>query len=192
VTLYPNVDALRQAVAPLVGSIPSFATGLVTGADAVHILSPNVSATSSYSAGVTAIVHEFAHCVSLRLNPSFGNNPRWLWESVALFEAMQYDDSRTRPYVMTGAPLSLAQLSGFDNTIVYGVGAWLGLFIADTRGWDTYRALIRGNGDLGRVLDTTESVFLTEWTAFVRTHLQNTARGLSKGDIADVVVRPPI
>ena len=71
-----------------------------------------------------------------------------------------------------GPPPSLAQLSSFDNTIVYGVGAWLGLFIEETRGWDTYRALIRANGDLGRVLDTNESAFLAEWTAFARTRLQ--------------------
>src|SRR6185436_13502847 len=112
--------------------------------------------------------HEFAHCVSMRLNPTIPNNPRWLWESVALFEALQYDDARTRPLVTTGPVPSLTQLSSFDNTTVYGVGAWLGLFIVDTKGRDTYRALIRANGDLGRVLGMTETAFLEEWATYVR------------------------
>jgi len=171
VTLYPNIDALRQAVTPLVGSIPSFASGLVTGVDAVHILSPNLASAWPYRDGVTNIVHEFAHCVSIRLNPSIPNNPRWLWESVALFEALQYDEARTRPIVTAGPLPTLAQLSSFDNTAVYGVGASLAHFIVETRGWETYRAFIRANGDLARVLNTTEAAFLDDWAAFVRASL---------------------
>jgi hypothetical protein len=133
VTLYPNIEALRQAVSPIVGALPSFATALVTGVDAVHSLSPNLAATWSYTNGVTA-----------------------------------YDDAQTLPYVTAGPLPSFAQLNAFDNTVVYGVGAWMGRFIEETRGWDTYRALIRSNGDVARVLGTTEAGFLNEWAAFVR------------------------
>ncbi len=168
ITLYTTTEALRDAVSPIVGPLPSFAKGLVTGPQDVHILSPNLRSVWAYPDGVTNIVHEFAHCVSLRLNPGLGNNPRWLWESVALFEASQYDDASARPYANGTPPPSLATLSGFDNTLVYGVGAWLGLFIKETRGWPTYRALISANGDLARVLGISEAAFLTEWTAFLR------------------------
>jgi len=173
VTLYPSGGALRQGVGNQAGPIPTFATGLVTGPTAIHIISPNVPATWSYADGVTSIVHEFAHCVTLVANPSFANNPRWLWESVALFEAGQYLDPRTLPYFTGGgAPPSLAQLSGFDNTTVYAVGATLGRFIVETRGLETYRLLIRSNGDLNRVLGTTEAAFLADWRAFVRDSFQ--------------------
>jgi hypothetical protein len=169
VTLYPSVDALRQAVGNQAGPLPSFTTGLVTGPTAIHIVSPNLSTTWAYADGVTAIVHEFAHCVSLVANPSVANNPRWLWESVALFEAGQLSDPGTLPYFAPGGtPPSLAQLNGFDNTIVYSVGATLGRFIVDAHGRDAYRQLIRTNGDLGRVLGATESAFLADWRAFVR------------------------
>ena len=171
VTLYPDLEAMRRAVAPVVGTLPSFATALVTGVDAVHSLSPNLAATWSYRDAVTALVHEFAHCVSLRLNPTFANSPRWLWESVALLEALQYNSARTFPIVSAGPLPSLTQLNSLDNTAVYDVGAWLGHFIAETRGWETYRALIRANGDLGRVLSTNEAAFLSEWAAFVRTFI---------------------
>jgi hypothetical protein len=168
ITLYPTIESLREAVAPVVGALPSFAKGLVTGVDAVHILSPNVTAAWPYADAVVGIVHEFAHCVSLRLNPSFGNNPRWLWESVALFEAGQYTDPRSRPYFSVGPLPSIAQLNAFDNTVVYDVGATFGLFVVDTRGWDSFRSLIRANGDVARVLGVSESAFLNEWAMFVR------------------------
>ena len=87
VTLYPDVESFRAGVAPLVGPVPAFASGLVTGPAAIHVLSPSLASSWSYASGMTAIVHEFAHCASLRANPSIANNPRWLWETVALYEA---------------------------------------------------------------------------------------------------------
>ena len=173
VTLYPSGEALRQGVGNTAGPIPAFATGLVTGPTSIHVISPNLSTTWAYPDGVTAIVHEFAHCVSLVANPSFANNPRWLWESVALFEAGQVTDPQTLPYFSAGGtPPTLAQLNAVDNTIVYTVGATLGRFIVDTRGREAYRELIRSNGDLSRVLRTTEPAFLADWRAFVRTVFQ--------------------
>ncbi len=86
VTLHVDRASLQEAVRPIVGALPSFASGLVTGPDSIHILSPNLTGQWTYATAVTALVHEFAHCVSLTLNPSFGNHPRWLWESVALYE----------------------------------------------------------------------------------------------------------
>lgn len=168
VTLYPTGQALSDAVSPIVGPLPSFAKGLVTGPTAVHILSPNLQSAWSYADGVRSIVHEFAHCVSLRVNPSFGNNPRWWWESVALFEAGQLTDPRTLPYFTRGPLPTFAQLSSFDNTIVYEVGATIGRFVVATRGWGAYVALVESNGDVNRVLGLTERAFLDEWAAFVR------------------------
>lgn len=40
-------------------------------------------------------VHEFAHLVSLKLNPSIGNNPRWLWEAVAQYESNSFTHPST-------------------------------------------------------------------------------------------------
>lgn len=33
------------------------------------------------------VVHEYSHLVTLALNPSFNNNPRWLWEATAIYES---------------------------------------------------------------------------------------------------------
>ena len=119
-------------MAPLVGTVPAFASGLVTGPGDIHVLSPNLASAWSYANGVTAIVHEFAHCASLRVNPSIANNPRWLWESVALYEAGQIRDPRTLPYLTGHRPPALADLNRIENTAIYEVGGLIGEFIVET------------------------------------------------------------
>lgn len=166
VNLYATQDAFRSAVLPLIGPVPSFATGAVSGVNAIHIVSPNVSAAWSYRNGVTALVHEFAHCVSLRINPTFGNNPRWLWEAIALYEAGQFTDRRSVATQLERTPPTFAVLNSFDNTMIYDVGAHLGDFIVNTGGRATLTALIRSNGNVTQVLGLTESQFLTRWIAW--------------------------
>ena len=62
------------------------------------------SVAATGAAVVVAIVHEFAHCASMRVNPAIANNPRWLWETVALYEAGQIVDPRTLPYMTAHRP----------------------------------------------------------------------------------------
>ena len=167
VTLYPDVESLRAGVAPIVGTIPAFASGLVTGPAAVHVLSPRSAAWGPGDAGVTAIVHEFAHCASMVLNPSIANNPRWLWESVALYEAGQVLDPRRFPYVTAGPFPSLAQLSRIEDTRIYDVGGLFGAFIVDTWGEAGLRDLVRTNGGL-QALGVDEAAFVSRWHAYAR------------------------
>jgi hypothetical protein len=151
-----------------VGAIPSFASGLVTGPGAIHVLSPSLSAQWSYESGVTAIVHEFAHCVSLRANPSIANNPRWLWETVALREAGQVSDPRSLAYMRELRPPTLAELNRIEDTRVYEVGGLIGGFVVATWGEDALPALVRANGNLTAVLGVDEATFVGRWLAFDR------------------------
>lgn len=167
VTLYPDQAALRAGVAPIVGAIPAFATGLVTGPYDVHVVSPN-AIPGGYDVGVTTIVHEFAHCVTLVVNPSFANNPRWLWESVALYEAGQIVDPRGLAYLTSGQPPTLAQLSQIADTRIYEVGGLIGAFIVETWGRDALPRLVRANGDVAAVLGVDESAFVARWLAYAR------------------------
>jgi hypothetical protein len=168
VTLHADRSSLQDAVRPFVGTLPSFASGLVTGPDSIHILSPNLSGTWSYASGVTAIVHEFAHCVSLTLNPGFGNRPRWLWESVALYEAGQRTDVRSIPLVVANRPPTIAELNALDNPLIYDLGHSLGDFIVSRFGRSSLVDLIRVNGDTRSVVGLAEDDFLAAWLAFVR------------------------
>ena len=62
VTLYPDRNSFLDAVTPVLGAVPLFAVGAVTGVDQIHVISPNAALVSS-SDRITTIVHEFAHCV---------------------------------------------------------------------------------------------------------------------------------
>ena len=168
VTLYPDVDALRSAMAPIFGTLPSFASGLVTGPADIHVVSPNQSALWGYGEGVTAIVHEFAHCASLRANPSIANNPRWLWESIALYEAGQVVDPRTLPYMVEQRPPALAALNPLADTTIYGVGGLIGTFVVETWGRQGLRDLVRANGAVPAALGIDEATFTARWFEWTR------------------------
>ena len=60
--------------------------GQATSVSEIHMISPNDS-KQDYHTMIRNTKHEFAHCVSLKINPAIGNNPRWLWQAVALYEA---------------------------------------------------------------------------------------------------------
>lgn len=167
VTLYADRPALQEAVRPFVGTLPSFASGLVTGIDQIHILSPNLATAWSYDRGVTAIVHEFAHTVSLRVNPTIANNPRWLWESVALYEAGQFVDPRTLAYMAAGQVPAFGDLNAIENTRIYDLGCVIGEFIVDGWGEAGLIALVRQNGDPSAV-GVTAQQFTERWRAYLQ------------------------
>ena len=126
-------------------------------------------ASGLYADGVRAIVHEFAHCVSLQVNSTIANSPRWLWETVAIFEAGDFVNPRSVTWLSNGPPPTMARLNGFDNTDIYSVGFVLGEFIVSRWGRDGLIGLIRANGNTAAVTGLTESEFLQAWYGFVRT-----------------------
>jgi hypothetical protein len=118
----------------------------------------------------TTVAHEFMHAVSLAVNPSFANNPRWLWETVALYENSERVDPRSLTYLVSGAFPTLQQLNA-DVTAsqqIYQVGYLLGEFIVSTWGRPAYLQLIRSNGNLPAVLGVSASEFEARWQSYVR------------------------
>jgi hypothetical protein len=168
VTFYADHAALQSAVGPIVGPIPAFASGLVTSPTQIHMISPNAPAGVPFAQAVTNLVHEFAHCVSLRVDPTFANDPRWLWEAVALYEAGQAVDLGSVPYMAELEPPSFAALDAVSDTRVYDVGYSIGEFIVDRWGTAALPALIAAHGDTAAVLGVALSDFEGEWLAFVR------------------------
>jgi hypothetical protein len=112
---------------------------------------------------VISIVHEFTHCASMRVQANIANNPRWLWETVALYEAGQFVDPMTLPLLNGAAPPTLQQLNSLDNTMIYSIGASLGRFIVQTWGADAFRALIRSNGNTAITLGLADSDLIDRW-----------------------------
>lgn len=136
--------------------------GYVTGPDELRLLAvPRVAVNAT---------HELAHCVSLYLNPTIANNPRWLWESVALYENGELVDPRSLDYMVAGRPPTLSELDA-DVTAsrrVYEVGYTIGEFVVDRGGRAALVRLILANGDTAGALGLTPQAFVEEWYAFVR------------------------
>lgn len=138
------------------------ATGYVTGPSVIRVLAvPQV---------VRNATHEMSHAISLRMNPTFANQPRWLWESVALFENDELVDPRSFPYLVQGRFPTLSELDADPNTSrqVYEVGYLIGEFVVARAGRDGLLRLIRANGDVTSVGFASPAAFEEAWKAFVR------------------------
>jgi hypothetical protein len=168
VHFYTDHQALEGAVAAIAGPIPSWASGLATAQDQIHLMSPNHPAYAPFDRMLSNIMHEFAHCVSMRANPRIPNNPRWLWESVAIYESEQLVDPRTVAYMAAGRPPAFATLNGLDNTLVYDVGYTIAAFIVSKGDQAALAALVRNNGDVAATLGVAPDAFEREWYDFVR------------------------
>jgi len=141
---------------------PLPATGYITGPSELRLL-----ATSQVS---TSATHELAHALSLRLNHSFANNPRWLWEAVALYENGERVDPRTLGYMTEGRPPTLQALNAEIDAgrQIYEVGYTLMEFVQARFDQQRYLELIRRNGDTNSVLGLSSAQFEQAWYAFVR------------------------
>jgi len=148
------------------GEVYYGAGGYVVNAHTVSMLV--VPAASPAEVGREA-VHEFAHIVSIAVNGSIANNPRWLWETVAQYESGSYVDPTRIEYMRAGRYPSIADLNAAWNTSsqVYQVGYVLGEFIVARWGQDGLVRLIRLNGDIPGALGVATAELESGWRAFL-------------------------
>ncbi len=138
------------------------AAGYVMGLDEFRMLFLSNSNTTP--------VHEFVHVVSLHVNSRIANNPRWLWEAVAVYEAGEFVDPKNLPFMVSGDYPTLAELSSDYNSSngdIYRVGYVLLEYIVQAWGPDAVRQLIETNGNLQSVLGITTQEFETGWHRFI-------------------------
>lgn len=168
VTFHPDHGSLQDATRGVAGTIPPWASGLVIAVDQIHMMSFGLPSWGPHSQRIRELTHEFAHAVSMRINPNVANLPRWLWESVAIYEARQFVDPRTIPYLMNLQPPAIAELNAFDNIKIYDVGYLIAEFIVSRGGQPALRALIVNRGDTAATLGLSPADFDTAWFAFAR------------------------
>jgi hypothetical protein len=148
------------------GQVWAGAGGWVPGRYTVSVLARGPTAGTA-----RAIAHEVAHVISMAVNPTIVNSPRWLWETVALYEARELVNPATLDYMRSGHYPSLADLDvpyGSANTRqVYEVGYVLGQFIVSTWGFEGLVRLIRANGNLLSALGLSPAAFESRWHAFL-------------------------
>lgn len=117
-----------------------------------------------------AAVHEFAHLVTMQINSSIANNPRWLWEAVALYENNEFVHPETLPYMVSGDYPTLDELNtdyNSSNHYIYNVGYVLLEYVVQTWGMDNVLGLIQNNGNITKLLGITIQEFESGWYQFV-------------------------
>jgi hypothetical protein len=155
------LDDMEQAI----GQRYQGASGWVYSSTDIRILYQG-----SYTSQI--VIHEFCHAVSLVVNNSIGNNPRWLWEAVAIYEAGEFVNPTTISYLVSGNFPTLAELNSDFNTggnKIYSVGYLLSEFIITI--WDKSRFvnLIKANGNIEETLGISTQQFEADWKSFVIT-----------------------
>lgn len=163
--VFNNINELREAVKRKFPEVfvPDFARGLTPSATEVYLV-------NSLPVRYTMFIHEFSHCVTQHLNATIPNNPRWLWESVALFEAGELVHPKEINILASGNLPTLNQLSNYDNSTIYQVGYLIGEFVFQSYGKEKYIELIRNNGNVEKVLGMSEETFMNEWYQHVKQH----------------------
>ena len=116
------------------------------------------------------VVHEFVHAASLAVNPRFGNNPRWFWETVALYENGEFVNPASLDYIVRGVFPTLQQLNVDPNggTQIYQLGYVFGDFIVLRWGRAAFLRLIETNADLPAALGVSTAEFEAAWQSYVR------------------------
>lgn len=163
VQVWRSEEAYQSAMEASLGSRAPGSRGYAYGQTELRLLYH-----TSLSAQREA-VHEFAHVASLNVNPDFGNNPRWLWEAVAIYLAGEFVDPAASGLFDNGTCPSIAQLNApFDNGgTIYATGFLLVDFVERHWGFGKVVDLIRSNGDLESTLGIDAPRFEQRWCEFV-------------------------
>ena len=163
VSIWGNQSNFYDDMRSKTGTIYYGATGWIPSKQDIRIL---------YVGANTAqvVLHEFCHAVSLVVNGSIGNNPRWLWESVAIYEAGEFVDPKTISYLVNRDFPTVSDLNTNFNSggnKIYAVGYILSEFIISKWGADKYIDLIISNGNIQNTLGLTNQQFEEGWANFV-------------------------
>jgi hypothetical protein len=120
-----------------------------------------------------SLLHEFTHLASTAINSSISNNPRWLWESIALYETGEARGNLPRiEYLIAGDYPTIAELNvGFNEANearnIYQFGYVIGAYIVSEWGIDGLISLIKSNGDIPGTLGVSSSEFDSAWHSFM-------------------------
>lgn len=115
------------------------------------------------------VVHEYTHLVTIALNPTFNNNPRWLWEATATYES-------ERPPVPKISDLKCFSKDTYptiesleDHPFnIYRVGYYLTDYIVSTWGQNKLVDLVKSNGDIKQTLNITVIEFEKKWLDYLQ------------------------
>ena len=164
VQIWAEEDTYQDAMEETLGMRFPGSRGYVTGDREMRLLYHRMLSAQKEA------VHEFAHVVSLNLNENFGNNPRWLWEAVAMYAAEEVRNVKDISYLRDGDYPTLQELNEDFNSgrNIYDVGYLLIDYLVQTWDHDHLIALIEANGNVESTLGVGEAEFEKGWQQFVK------------------------
>jgi hypothetical protein len=157
----PRIEGLfHPDAAAFTAATGYHASGSVEGPSRFHVVALPYDATLP--------VHEFAHNVTLHLAPGVANDPVWLWEATAVYEAGQFVAPSSLPALVAGDFPALAELDrGAGGVSIYDVGFTIGEYIVERWGFDGLRRLLVARGDTLAALGVPFDQFERGWRDFV-------------------------
>jgi hypothetical protein len=156
------------------------ASGNIEGISKLHFLEQAWGESDSKKVAV----HEFAHTVTLKLlldneaqqpinskefDKKFSNFPIWLWEAVSVYEAKQFVDPKTLPFLNNGQYPNIVELNNRSKGgKIYSCGYTMIEYILSKYGQENFIKLIKNYGDLKNTMNVTDDQFCKEWYEFVK------------------------
>ncbi|MFM2606935.1 hypothetical protein AAFX30_04820 [Vibrio chagasii] len=116
-------------------------------------------------------LHEFVHLLTLQINPNFANNPRWLWEAVAIYKSEDYWFHLNNRNAIKARFDGLVQelyINPNGGSTVYEVGYTIGEFIERSWGEEAFIKLIKSNGDVSGITNEPIESLFSGWKDFVK------------------------
>lgn len=170
--IYPSLREYHKTLNPAWypdGKIPNWSVGNANSDSEISIVSPinTGSSNKNYDSMLKVVVHEFTHSVSKVINPTIGQDARYLSEAIALYEADQFNDPSKYEYIKKGNYPTLEEISSRENTYEYNLGYVLIEYIVDKWGMDEVVDLIKEKGDIQKVLNITTEEFEKDWYKYI-------------------------
>jgi len=183
VYIHPDKESLKKITG-------FYAQGAIVGTGQIHLVKLG-GLTRMLTSYEKLALHEFTHCVTLNLlissdlssgavagieewtskydppeGPGFYYTyPRWLWESIACYEAKQISRATLLISVLNGFP-SLATINSHGSK-VYFMGYTVADFIVTRWGRSALNHLIKERGSLLKVLGISEDYFNKAYRDFI-------------------------
>jgi hypothetical protein len=152
VKIYPELKDFHLSINS--AGAPPEVRATAFGKTEIRMVSPNKWGDEKETL-MQQIAHEFVHCVHLTIDYS-PNNPRWLWEGVAMYESGWFIDPNELDIITTKKFPSLNQLG---NGMEYMLGYVIVEAINDRWGFDTIINLIKTQGNSQKVLHINQEEF---------------------------------
>ncbi len=165
--IYPNLAEFHEGINRKEAG--NYLAGIALGPDKMSIVSPNFPGPEhSYDSIMQVAVHEFTHVVTNNLTAYLAfPSMSWLYESIACYEADQFQDPKRMGSLLSGKYPTLAQLNK-DTQLTYRLGYTIIEYIRDTWGMSAVRDLITSSGNLPAVLGKNEAEFEKGWYEYVK------------------------